>query len=178
MSDFVLLGHEYAPATISVAPAGSNVAEAVTPDSLSGEGVNESAEPRRTVFGVTLPIFLGGLLLILVALWGVWTTRELLALRRQKIVSVSLATLVREFIAVEARSGVTQDQAAARTSAYIQAAQGAVQSLHDQGYTVLVSEAVVGNSVPDMTGAVSAAVDARLKSLGSPAPAPVPVAVP
>ena len=129
----------------------------------------------RSILGVPIPVVLGGLLLVIACLWAAWTTRELLALKQRHIVSVSLGTLVRNFVASEARSGLSQDQAAVRTTTYIRAAQSAVESLRDQGNIVLVSEAVVGGSVPDMTAAVSAAVDARMKALGPAASAAVSV---
>ena len=119
----------------------------------------------RTYAGIPVStLFLGGLLLLML-LWSAWATRELLALKSHRTVSVSLATLVRDFVAAEARNGGTPEATTARTRIYIATIGGAVKSLADDGNTVLVSEAVLGSSVPDVTPQLKAAVDAKLRSL-------------
>ncbi len=99
---------------------------------------------------------------VLLMLWASWATRELLALRQARIVSVSLATLVRDFVSSEARVASSPEAAAAHTKAYLAAVNDAMRDLTEDGATVLVSEAVVGNSVPDLTPQIEAAVKARL----------------
>lgn len=99
---------------------------------------------------------------LLLTLWASWATRELLALRQARIVSVSLATLVRDFVSSEARVLSTPEAAAAHTRAYLAAINDAMRALTDDGATVLVSEAVVGNSVPDLTPQVAAKVRAQM----------------
>ena len=100
--------------------------------------------------------------ILLLTLWASWATRELLALRQARIVSVSLATLVRDFVSSEARVASSPEAAAAHTSAYLAAINDAMRALTEDGATVLVSEAVVGNSVPDLTPQVAAAVKAQM----------------
>ncbi len=109
---------------------------------------------------------------LVLVVWAFWATRELLELRDRRIVSVSLSTIIKNFVAAEARNGSSPDQAAARTKAYLAATDAAMQSLSRSGATVLVSEAVVGNSVPDMTGAVAAAVQQAMTKQPAPAAAP------
>jgi hypothetical protein len=109
---------------------------------------------------------------LVLIVWAFWATRELLELRDRRIVSVSLSTIIKNFVAAEARNGSSPEQAAARTKAYLAATDAAMQSLSRSGATVLVSEAVVGNSVPDMTGAVADAV--RQAMVKQPAPATSP----
>lgn len=99
------------------------------------------------------------------ALWAVWATSALLELQQRRIVSVSLSSIIKDFVAAESRNGAAPEVAAARTKAYLAATDAAMQSLSEGGVTVLVSEAIVGNSVPDMTGAVSAAVKAHMAKL-------------
>ena len=99
---------------------------------------------------------------VLLTLWASWATRELLALRQARIVSVSLATLVRDFVSSEARVASSPEATAAHTRAYLAAVNDAMRGLTDDGATVLVSEAVVGNSVPDLTPQVAAAVKAKM----------------
>jgi hypothetical protein len=119
----------------------------------------------RTYAGVPVSTLVLGSLLLLMLLWSAWATRELLALKSHRTVSVSLATLVRDFVAAEARNGGTPEATTARTRIYIATIGGAVKSMADDGNTVLVSEAVLGNSVPDVTPQLKAAVDAKLRSL-------------
>lgn len=101
-------------------------------------------------------------------LWAVWATSVLLELRERRIVSVSLSSIIKDFVAAESRTGASPELAAARTKAYLAATDAAMRSLSRGGATVLVSEAVVGNSVPDMTAAVSAAVKAHMAQLQTP----------
>lgn len=109
-------------------------------------------------------VVLGALVLVL-SLWATWATRELMHLRDHRIVSVSLGSIVRDFIATEARARSTPDQAAYRTRVYLDATQGAMRNLASQNTTILISEAVVGNSVVDITPQVKAAVDAKMNAL-------------
>jgi Type-F conjugative transfer system protein (TrbI_Ftype) len=109
---------------------------------------------------------------LVLVVWAFWATRELLELRDRRIVSVSLSTIIKNFVASEARNGSSPEQAAARTRAYLVATDAAMQSLSRSGATVLVSEAVVGNSVPDMTGAVADAVRQAMAKQPAPATSP------
>ena len=109
---------------------------------------------------------------LVLVVWAFWATRELLELRDRRIVSVSLSTIIKNFVAAEARNGSSPEQAAARTKAYLVATDAAMQSLSSSGATVLVSEAVVGNSVPDMTGAVADAVRQAMAKQPAPATSP------
>lgn len=138
----------------------------ITPDpedyaGQQGPALRHSQPPRLFAGLPVSTIVLGGITLVLL-LWATWATRELLAMRSHRTVSVSLSSLVRDFIAVEARSGLPADASAARTRAYIAAIGAGVKALSDDGNTVLVSEAVLGNSVTDVTPALKAAVDAQL----------------
>lgn len=100
------------------------------------------------------------------ALWNVWTTQQLLALKERRIVSVSLQALVSDFVAVEARNGGASDATTARTKAYLAAVERAIKDMARDGTTVIVSEAVVGNSVPDVTPALKARLDRMLRAGG------------
>lgn len=111
-------------------------------------------------------------------LWAIWATTSLVELRQRRIVSVSLSTIIKDFVAAQARTAASPEIAAARTRAYLAATDAAMQSLSRDGTTVLVSEAVVGNSVPDMTRAVSAAVNAWLAKAPLELPAPSVSAAP
>jgi len=121
---------------------------------------------------------------LLLTIWAIWATCELLELKERRIVSVSLSKIITDFVAAESRNGSSPETATARTRAYLAATDEAMRSLSRGGSTVLVSEAVVGNSVPDMTAAVAAAVNARLaqgpalaaSTPASTVPSPAPLA--
>lgn len=119
----------------------------------------------RTFAGLPRSTIVLGALVLFLSLWATWATRELLALREHRIVSVSLGSIVRDFIAAEAHARSTPDQAAYRTRVYLDATQGAMRNLARENTTILVSEAVVGNSVPDITAQVKSAVDAKLNAV-------------
>ena len=89
-------------------------------------------------------------------IWSAWATREILALGKRQIVSVSLATLVGDFVKAEARNGGDTAISEARTRAYLASIDKAVANLGRDGTVVLVSEATLGRSVPDRTAAVRA----------------------
>ena len=89
-------------------------------------------------------------------IWSAWATREILALGKRQIVTVSLATLVGDFVKAEARNGGDPASTEARTRAYLAAIDKAVANLGRDGTVVLVSEATLGRSVPDRTAAVRA----------------------
>lgn len=118
--------------------------------------------PRVLFAGFTLKELLAILAFAAVALWAAWATRELLALKERRTVSVSLTTMVQSFVAAEARRGADQGKAAARTKAYLGAIDAAMRAISSDGTTILVSEAVLGNSVPDVTATVMKAVNARV----------------
>ena len=119
----------------------------------------------RTFAGLPLStIVLGGLILLL-ALLSAWQTREILALRSHRIVSVSLSSLLHDYIAAESHNAGSPEITALRTKLYVGATQAAVRGLSEQGYTVLVTEAVAGGSVPDVTPAVKADIETKLKAV-------------
>lgn len=124
------------------------------------EGPPAAAEPaRRLVAGFPLPVLAMLVVLGALLLWSAWATRELLELRQRRVVSVSLSTLVADFVSAESRRGATPEVARAKTQLYLTAVSAAMNKLAADGTTVLVSEAVVGNSVPNYTPVVAAAVD-------------------
>ena len=89
-------------------------------------------------------------------IWSAWATREILALGKRQIVSVSLATLVGDFVKSEARRGGDATTAEARTRAYLAAIDASVARIGQGGTVVLVSEATLGRSIPDRTSTVRA----------------------
>ena len=95
-------------------------------------------------------------------LWGIWSTRELLELRKRQVVTVQLSRIMGEFVDAEARAGHPAEQSRALVEAYLKAVDSSVQALGQQGRTVLVAEAVVAGAVPDMTEQVRTDVARRM----------------
>lgn len=119
----------------------------------------------RSFAGLPIATVILGALVLMIGLWSAWQTREILILKSHRTVSVSLSTIVRDFIRAEARNGGTPETAQMRTQAYLGATEAAIRALGEGGNTVLVSEAVAGNSVPDVTPEVKAAIEARLRQV-------------
>ena len=106
-----------------------------------------------------------GLSLVGSALWGVWATDKLLALDKREVVTVQLSRIMGDFIEAEARSGRPPEETRQRVQAYLKAVEASVQRLGREGRTVLVAEAVVAGSTPDLTQSVRADVVRRMEAI-------------
>jgi hypothetical protein len=129
--------------------------------------IDTPAAHSRTFAGLSFPMLALLVAMLGLLIWAGWTTRELLTLKRHRIVSVSLSTLVSDFVIAESRSGGSAEETSARTKYYIAATQTAMKQLSADGTTILVSEAVMSNSVPDYTPVIKAAVDKAMKGASS-----------
>ena len=125
-------------------------------------GPVRQAPARRMLAGWPLAHVVAALALVIGLLWAGWATRTLVELSRRQIVAVSLSTLVGDFVTAESRNGGSPEQMSARTAAYLAAVNRAIAKLADDGATVIVSEATLGKSMPDRTGAVRAEVAREL----------------
>jgi hypothetical protein len=115
--------------------------------------------PQSLTFaGLTLAQILIGGVLLLSLIWAMWTTREVLALRQHKVVSVRLGELVNQFAIAEARSGDDPDHVNARTRAFMVALDRSLKQRSAAGAVVLVGEAVVSSSSEDITASIAADV--------------------
>ena len=119
-----------------------------------------SAAPRFAGLTPATCAFAGSMLVT--ALWGAWATQQILVLQRRELVTVQLSRIMSEFVETEARSGRPAEQIQARVGAYLKAVEASVDQLGKDGRTVLVAEAVVSSSVPDLTDQVRADVGRRL----------------
>ena len=123
-----------------------------------------SAMPKRLA-GLNLTAIALGASMLASTLWGVWATHELLDLQKREVVTVQLSRIMGEFIEAEARAGRPPEETKQRVQAYLQAVEASVQRLARDGRTVLVAEAVVAGSTPDLTEAVRADVVQRMGAL-------------
>lgn len=96
------------------------------------------------------------------ALWGVWATDRLLTLEKREVVTVQLSRIMGEFIEAEARAGRPPEETRMRVELYLKAVEASVAALGREGRTVLVAEAVVSGSAPDLTESVRADVARRI----------------
>ena len=123
---------------------------------LKAEGTRR---PRKRGFaGFSWGQLLAGSALLGGLVWGAWTSREVLALKESRIVSVSIQAMANDFLMAEARSGVSPEQAELDTRHYMATLQSVLKDRASQGEIIIVSEAVVSGSVPDITPQVREAV--------------------
>lgn len=94
--------------------------------------------------------------------WGVWATGKLLELERREVVTVQLARIMGDFVEAEARSGRPPEKTRERVQAYLKAVDASVRKLGREGRTVMVAEAVVAGSAPDLTEVVRAEVGRKM----------------
>jgi hypothetical protein len=147
---------------------------ATTPDPLP---IMHPPLPRRFA-GFTYGQLAIGALLLLATIWGMWTTSRIMALEERKVVSVRLASIVNDFVSAEARSGTPPEELGNRTRAFMLALDTVLKKRAASGQVVLVGEAVVAASVPDVTADVladlSKVVTLPIAAAMPPAMPPVP----
>jgi hypothetical protein len=99
--------------------------------------------------------------------WGAWATSKLLELEKREVVTVQLGRIMGDFVEAEARSGRQPEETRQRVQAYLKAVDASVRKLGRDGRTVMVAEAVVAGSAPDLTEAVRADVGRRMGVLAN-----------
>lgn len=119
----------------------------------------------KRLAGLNLTAIALGASMLASTLWGVWATHELLDLQKHEVVTVQLSGIMGEFIEAEARAGRPSEETKQRVQAYLEAVEASVQRLARDGRTVLVAEAVVAGSTPDLTEAVRADVVRRMGAI-------------
>ena len=120
---------------------------------------------RGRLSSINLTAVVVGVGMIGQVLWGVWATDKLLTLEKREVVTVQLSRIMGDFIEAEARAGRPPEETRLRVQAYLKAVEASVQTLGREGRTVLVAEAVVAGSTPDLTGSVRADVVRRMGAI-------------
>ena len=120
---------------------------------------------RRRLASINLTAVVLGVGMIGQVLWGVWATDKLLTLEKREVVTVQLSRIMGDFIEAEARAGRPPEETRLRVQAYLKAVEASVQKLGREGRTVLVAEAVVAGSTPDLTQSVRADVVRRMGAI-------------
>lgn len=112
-----------------------------------------------------------GAVLIGTSVWGAWITREVMKVKSRRIVAVSLSAMINDFVMAEARSGNSPEQVERDTRHFMALLQEVLRKRAQEGTTILVGEAVVSGSVPDVTADVRREVG-RLITASPPAKPP------
>ena len=130
---------------------------------------------RRPVFaGYTAPQLLVGAAVLLLLIWGMWVTRALTAAPPQHIVKANLSRIVGDYVQAQARSATPPDQVRAQMQQFMASLDTELQRRSAQGQVVLVGEAVLSKSVPDITADVVTSIYAG--GIARPRPAALQVA--
>ena len=117
-----------------------------------------SPKAKRIVFaGYTAPQLVLGVALIAVLIWGMWVTRAITA-PPQRIVKANLSGIVGDYVQAQARSATPPDQVQEQMRAFMTSLDTELQRRGADGQVVLVGEAVLSKSVPDITPDVLTAV--------------------
>ncbi|MCW2339176.1 hypothetical protein M2337_003466 [Sphingobium sp. B2D3A] len=123
----------------------------------------------RGFAGFSWPQLFGGVVAVGALVWGVWLTQEVDQLKARRTVSVSLSAMINDFVMAQARSGNSPEQVERETAHFMATLQGILKSRAQAGETILVSEAVISESVPDITPQIRAKVG---EAIVASAPAP------
>ncbi len=102
---------------------------------------------------------MGGLLL-----WNAWLTRQTFDLQAagSPFVKVQLQRIVGDYVQAQARSSKAPERVAAETELFMKTLDASVAQLGQEGKIVVVSEAVVGGNVPDVTDALREVVYSKV----------------
>lgn len=98
------------------------------------------------------------------AVWGVWATRLLVDLSRERhtLVQVRLSEIVGDYVQKAARSSLPADEVSRQTARFLKVLNDVVGEQGSGGRIVLLGNAVVSGDLPDITQEVTAQVYARV----------------
>jgi hypothetical protein len=114
---------------------------------------------RKTVFaGYTASQLLVGAAILIALIWAMWVTKAVTAEKPQHIVKADLSRIVGDYVQAQARSATPPDQVQAQMRTFMASLDTELQRRGAAGQVVLVGEAVLSKSVPDITVDVAKAV--------------------
>lgn len=120
---------------------------------------SRAAATRKAVFaGYTAAQLLVAAALVLALVWAMWVTKTVTADKTQHIVKADLSRIVGDYVQAQARSATPPDQVQAQMRAFMVSLDSELQRRGAEGEVVLVGEAVLSKSVPDITADVAKAV--------------------
>ncbi|MCW2406888.1 hypothetical protein M2336_003572 [Sphingobium sp. B1D7B] len=136
--------------------------------------VSAPTKPRGFA-GFSWPQLFGGVVVVGALVWGVWLTQEVDQLKARRTVSVSLSAMINDFVVAQARSGNSPEQVERETAHFMATLQGILKARAQAGESILVSEAVISESVPDITPQIRAKVGEAIMAASPAQRRPSPV---
>jgi len=124
----------------------------------------DQGEPSPARSGYRLSTGLSGkqmvavLMLLGAVIWAMWVTKHLLAPREERIVTARLSEIVGDYVQAQARSDTPPGQIETEMRRFMAALDSELQRRGARGQVVLVGEAVLTKSVPDITEHIRSAV--------------------
>lgn len=131
---------------------------AYTSDRTPAQVTAASPKPKAVFAGYTAQQLILGAVLLVALLWAVWITKAVTAEKPQHIVKADLSRIVGEYVQAQARSATPPDQVQAQMRTFMATLDAELQRRGAAGQVVLVGEAVLSKSVPDITADVAKAV--------------------
>lgn len=127
-------------------------------------------KPKAIFAGYTAGQLLIGAVVLAALVWAMWVTRAMLTEKpTQRIVKADLSRIVGDYVQAQARSASPPEQVQAQMRTFMASLDSELQRRGADGQVVLVGEAVLSKSVPDITAEVSRAVYAS--GIKTPVPA-------
>jgi hypothetical protein len=139
------------------------VSDTLSPEPNPAPALMVSPAKRHGFAGFAYAQIAIGFVVMAAAVWVMWATSKIIALENRRVVSVRLSTIVNDFVTAEARSGAPPEQLGVQTRAFMSALDTVLKSRAEAGEVVLVGEAVVASSVPDVTSEVVAELSKVVK---------------
>jgi hypothetical protein len=115
-------------------------------------------KPKPVFAGYTAAQLFVGFALLLALVWAMWITKTITAEKPQHIVKADLSRIVGEYVQAQARSATPPEQVQAQMRTFMASLDTELQRRGAAGQVVLVGEAVLSKSVPDITADVARAV--------------------
>lgn len=116
------------------------------------------SKPKRGFAGFSWGEILVWFLICGLAMWCFWLTSQIKSEEKPEIVTVGLSSMVNDFVQTQARSGNGPEQVQRDTARFMSIMEMVLSKRAKAGQTVIVSEAVIAGSAPDITSEVRAEV--------------------
>ena len=139
----------------------SDVIESTEPAASSAPTATSAvhgAQARTFFAGYTAAQLFTGFVILALAIWAIWVTRELLQPRDQHIVRADLSRIVGEYVTAQSRTVTPPERVQAEMKQFMTSLDAELGRRGAKGQVVLVGEAVLSKGVPDITDDVAKAV--------------------
>lgn len=118
------------------------------------------AAPRRVrlIAGFTRGQLVAGAAVAAGLVWGMWVTKSLVTPNQPRIVSARLSAIVGDYVQAQAHSASPRPQVEAEMRRFMASLDRELQRRSQKGEIVMVGEAVLSKTVPDITESIRQAV--------------------